>query len=541
MVNVIISKRVLRRVLLPAVLLMFCFAFMACSPSFYFRSNYSDVNTLLHEPANLKTKPFLKAHLKNGDVCILRDTWSVDSAKNYIVGFGTRFDFNRNKMFEGQIVIGLDSVAIFETNKKLTGTEDKRIQALSILAGVDVLIGAICLTNPKACFGSCPTFYINEKDDFHYADAEGFSNAIAPSMEYADIDALNNLPLTENTFSLTMKNEALETHCLKDVKLLAYPRGAGERVYQSPKNEFYLCGMVHNLISASASEGDVSRTLREQDRQEWFSLADGDNLSSKEEVFLTFNNIYGADKQGLILNFRQTLMTTYFIYNAMGYMGDELGDMFALLEKESTINDKLKNGIRKELGDIDVYSYDESLGKWIFQGGYYETGPIAINRQILPLSSISGNIVKLKLVLNKGLWRIDYAALTNIKEKVTPVEISPSNILNKGVEDESALRNLSAKDSRLISMPGSEYKFNFQLPQSGKDYELFLYSKGYYLEWMRAHWLKDKNLWKLRQMIEYPSEYLSDEAKEYKMYESYMEHEFWGSRIDTKAFSYEEK
>ena len=37
----------------------------------------------------------------------------------------------------------------------------------------------------------------NEKDNFHYADAEGFSNAIAPSMEYYDIDAINHQPISD--------------------------------------------------------------------------------------------------------------------------------------------------------------------------------------------------------------------------------------------------------------------------------------------------------------------------------------------------------
>jgi hypothetical protein len=57
---------------------------------------------------------------------------------------------------------------------------------------------------------------------------------------------------------------------------------------------------------------------------------------------------------------------------------------------------------------------------------------------------------------------------------------------------------------------------------------------------MRSHWLKDKNLMKLRKMIEYPADYLREEAKAYKLYESDMEAQFWGSRIDTKSFSYHE-
>ena len=89
-------------------------------------------------------------------------------------------------------------------------------------------------------------------------------------------------------------------------------------------------------------------------------------------------------------------------------------------------------------------------------------------------------------------------------------------------------------------MPGSEYEFNFILPEQNEDYELFLYSEGYYLEWMRRNWIKDKNLLKLRQMVENPKKYLRSEAKKYKRYETTLEREFWNSKINTETFSYYE-
>ncbi len=188
-----------------ALILVILTVVQACR-TYYFRSNYADVNKLLHETANLETKPFLKAHLKNGDICIFGDQWFVDTTGNIINGQAARYNFNRTKIFSGNIVLPIDSVAIFETNQKLVNPEHDRIVALSILAGVDVLVGVLCIMNPKACFGSCPTFYINEPDNFHYAAAEGFSNAIAPSMEYEDIDCLNNGEINDSVFSITMKN-----------------------------------------------------------------------------------------------------------------------------------------------------------------------------------------------------------------------------------------------------------------------------------------------------------------------------------------------
>lgn len=532
----------IKKIILYTLMVVIVITGIQSCATYYFRSNYKDANSLIHETKNLRTKPYLKAHLKNGDVYILRDSWKVDTILNVVSGNGTKYDFNRSKVFEGAVSIPIDSVLIFETNKKIQNPEESRIIALSILTGIDIAVSLICLSNPKACFGSCPTFYcINENDNFHYADAEGFSNAISPSMEYYDIDALNNKRLSQKTFSIIMKNEALETHCLRDIKLFAYPRKTGERVYQSPTNDFYLCENTYLLSQAKANEGDITALLKNEDRQERFSFSDENNLGSKEEIFLNFDSVEKKRDLGLIIDFRQSLMTTYFIYSAIGYMGDEVGDIFAKIESNKEIKEKLKRGIIKELGNIDIYLWNDQKNNWELQDGLYETGPIAINKQLIPLKSLSSSsTVKLKLVLNKGLWRIDYAALTNIKEQVKPIEISPSTILNKGRLDNTALSEINNPNKYLISMPGSEYKFNFTLPSSDTDYELFLYSKGYYLEWMRESWIKDKDLLKLKQMLDNPKKYLRVEAKPYKNYENTMEQEFWNSKVDTKTFSYYE-
>ncbi len=523
------------------IVLVVCALSIAACETYYFRSNYTDVNRLLHQQNRAEAKPYLKAHLKNGDVCILKDSWEFDTSREVLSGTGARFDMNRLPIHQGAMTIAIDSIAIIETNKKLLDAESGRVTALSILAGVDVLVTLACLSNPKACFGSCPTFYMNENDNIHFADAEGFTHAILPSMEYGDVDALNNDLLTEDLFSITMKNEAQETHCVNDVMLFAYPRARGERIYHSRKDEYYLCGKQYELSDAAGPEGDVSAKLMQRDRTERFSLADSNDLFSTETIYLNFNDVAKPDSLGLILTYRQTLMTTYLFYSAMGYMGDEVGDMFALLETSSETR-KTFDTAAKLLGEIEVFMWDESREIWRRQGAIYESGPIASNLQILPLSTMPSNSrVRLKLTMNKGLWRIDHVALTNIRAKVKPIQIKPMMVANKGVEDDAALAQLLTADRHLISMPGSEYRITFRLPADAGDYELFLYSKGYYLEWMREKWIQEKNLRKLAQMVGSPRSYLRDEAAAYKVYEETMEQLFWNSRIDTKAFSYHEK
>ena len=526
------------------LILLLCYAVgqISCSTIYRFRSNYKSVNALMHETENLESKPFLKAHMQSGDVCILADHWIVDPSGHFLSGIGERYDFNRNSKYSGPLNIPVDSVAIFETNTKIEGSEVSRVRALALLAGMDAALGIYCLTNYKACFGSCPTFYLNDKAPLTYADAEGFSSAVTPSMEYADIDALNGMHVNNGSFAITMKNEALETHCVNNINILAYPLSSGERVYHTPDDAFFLCKGSFPVSSAEASEGNVTSLLDSADRKERFSLADSFNLNTREEVYLTFNDVKESSSLGLLLHFRQTLMTTYFIYSALSYMGDEVGDVLSRVERNHAMIKKLHNGIKEQLGDVDVYIWNPSGKRWVKQSGFYEVGPIAVNKQMMPLPNwAKGPHVRVKLILNKGLWRLDYAALTEIKQRVDPPSYSPSVVFNKGLPDTAARAALLSPDRHLVTMPGNEYKLLYDLPPYKGDYEIFLYSKGYYLEWIRPNWIAEKNFGLLHQMIQSPKQYLKTETGNYKRYEKAMEETFWNSRIDTKKFSYYEK
>ena len=513
-----------------------CCLISACNP-YYFRENYREANDFLRDTENMQEKLYLKAHLEDGKVYILRDKWTLDTTQNILKGEGSLYDANRRIMRTGPVNVPIDSIVIFETNKSLDEAERNTAGGLAILGGLDVLFGLICITAPKSCFGSCPTFYINEEDNFHFADAEGFSKAISPSLEYADIDALSHIA-TEN-FSITMKNEALETHCVNQVSLLAVAQRDNERVYQSAEDTFYRCDFEFMTGQALAEEGDITDLLIEADRNERFSLADEQNMLSKEEIYLTFETPSDPENLGLLISFRQSLMTTYLIYSGLDYMGPYVSDIFAKMESNDNIRKQLRNGIKEELGGIEIHVWNEESERWEVQGSFYETGPIAFNKQILPLQNeYYGKVLKVKIVLNRGLWRLDQVALTQIHEEIEPIILTPYEVLNKGKKDPDALNRLKDQEAHLISMPGSAYQFNFTMPDKEQKYELFLQSKGYYLEWMRESWLKESNMRKLHQLVKHPRRYLKTEAKAYKEYEKYMEEVFWNSRIDTRSFSY---
>ncbi len=498
----------------------------------YFRWQYDNMNEALHEQESLEGPTFLKAHLKNGEVYLFDEHWQVDSANRIVSGWAIRYDFDRSEKGRDQYRLAVDSVAIFEVNKPLSADNGEAI--LVPLTIVNAGLTTLCLVNPKACFGSCPTFYLEGDQSLHQSRAEGFSNAIAPSLEYGDIDDLKIYDYREEQFQLIMKNEALESHLLRQIELYALPHQEGAQVFQTRSGKFYSVSKLRGPRNLLNPEDNLSE-FKEADGQEYFSLADASNLASREELVFEFRASDLKDSLALVLDFRQSLMTTYFIYSALGYMGDQVAETFAQIERDKDLYETMDQGIKSELGELELYFWEED--EWKLAGSLYETGPIAINRQIIPLVRKERGVLKLKLRFNKGLWRIDRLALAKLERELEPIVLEVDQLTKNGTSAKAALEALQQKDTHLASLPGDVFSLNFSLPDTHKSYDLFLRSEGYYLEWMRDRWLSEKNLWKLRQMFRSPAAYLKDEAAAYKQYEQNMEETFWSSRIQSQNLS----
>jgi hypothetical protein len=81
----------------------------------------------------------------------------------------------------------------------------------------------------------------------------------------------------------------------------------------------------------------------------------------------------------------------------------------------------------------------------------------------------------------------------------------------------------------IVTQPGDAYDFTYQLP-AGAQYELFLDSRGYYLEWMRKEWLHETQPLAALKMLLDPAQALRDLAPAFKQLEPQAEALFWSSR-----------
>ena len=478
--------------------------------------------------------PFLKAHMHDGKVYIL-SSWKVDSENQTVTGQGEVLNVNREVLKTGEFTIPVDSVAIFETNTLdippgLQAKTNVTIGVIGCLAiGFGFALSAANSKNSKAFAGSCPTFYVSDGNQ-PILQAEGFSASVAPVLEASDVDALYRARPTDSRFEVQMKNEALETHVVRYVDLLAVKRQSGGRVFSASDGTFWGTDTIVNPSAASAPEGDCLKLLQHIDGQERFSEADSEYLATREILDIEFDTVPDGST-GVVIAARQSLMSTFLFYQGLAYMGRSAGQWIAALERRDTPIEKASTGMGRTLGGIEVLLQDDT-GKWISIGEVNETGPLATDVHLVKLPSIKGERLNLRLRLTQGHWRLDAVKLVKLDKQLNPIRLSPVAVNQNGGSADQAQQLLTDPNETLTTLPGDIYTLVYQLPQDFDSYELFLESRGYYLEWIREEWLVDESPALAAMMLFNPERALRVLAPEFKKIEADMEEVFWNSRYE---------
>ncbi len=469
---------------------------------------------------------YLKAHLKNGFVYLLT-RWHADSGGRVISGNGQLLDVNRSVVSSGTFRFSSDSVSLFETN---VIKQSPATSALTVMAGITAIVAGICAANPKTCFGSCPTFYAPDSSGRSVLQAEGFSASIAPALEATDVDMLYATRPVGREFTIHVTNEALETHVIRRANLLALPRPPGGRVFATPGGVYFQATELTALSACAASEGDCRAALERFDGVQRSSRSDSVDLGARETIDLEFDSV-PSGRLGLVVASRQTLLTTYLLYQGLAYLGDDAGTVLASLESGGPELRRRMSGMQDLLGKIEVL-VPGGGGDWVPVGSTGETGPIAVDTKVVPLPSAAQSPVRIRLRLTRGLWRIDYVALAALGDSVQPLRIVPSVVQRGGVLDTEATSALTDSTGHrpLTTFPGDAYDIVYRLPAKPERYDLFLESRGYYLEWLRRGWLAEAGPLKAAGMAFDPAGMLGGVAPEFKAVEPRLGDLFWSRR-----------
>lgn len=467
--------------------------------------------------------PWLKAHLPDGGLYILTN-WRVREDERTLWGQGTRYDARRDVLGMGDFTVALDSVALLESNMVQTSGATA---VLTVLSVATVAMTAYCIANPKACFGSCPTFYARDESGAPLLMAEGFSASVAPALEATDLDALFRTSAAGDTFTLTMTNEALETHVVRRADLLVAPRPAGGRVLAAQDGSYWAAGELLPVARCTGPEGDVTGLVSACDGLERYSLADSLYLGAKEYLELEWGAV-PAGELGLVVASRHTLLSTYLFYQGLAYLGQHAVPLLARLGGPDATQPG-GEALGDLLGKIEV-QVPAAAGRWVTVGETGETGPLAVNVHLLRLPALDPADPRLRLRLTKGNWRLDALSLAVLTGQVTPTRIAPTRVLRDGVADPAALADLTDDARTLVSLPGDRFDLVYDLPPGDAGWDVFLSSRGYYLEWMRDEWMAEEDPIKAAILFRQPELALSYLAPKFKELEPEMETQFWGSR-----------
>ncbi|HLK92050.1 MAG TPA: hypothetical protein VKZ18_19315 [Polyangia bacterium] len=475
--------------------------------------------------------PYLKAHMRDGRLYVLA-TWSVNGGAGTVAGHGRLLDLDRRAGPEGDYQIPLAEVAIFETNRPPTSPV---IAALAVTTVGSLAGTALCLANPKACFGSCPTFYVSDGER-PVLSAEGFSDSVAPSLEATDVDALFRAHPEGRALTVRMTNEALETHVVDAVDVLAVPRPPGGRAFHAEDQDgggFYGATALAAPASCEAPEGPCADSVRALDGREWSSPADGQDLGAREQLTLTFPAASAAGPRGLVIAARETLLTTYLLYQTLAYLGSGVGDALTALERDPGKADALR-AVYRRLGDLEV-EVEQADGRWTRAGSVFETGPIATDVHLVrlppvPAGAPAGRPLRVRLNVTRGNWRLDWIALATLGPRVEATRLAPRTVAGV-VDTAEGRRPVTVRPGqRIVTLPGDAYTFSYELPEHPERYELFLASRGYYLEWMREAWLREESPARAALLMAAPGLALRLLAPAYKQQEAGMDRLFWESR-----------
>jgi len=476
-------------------------------------------------PPKSSVTPILKVHMRSGELYVL-DEWRASADGNRVDGSGARYTLSRTAGATGRVSIPVADVALFETNR----SETVAAVPTGVLAVTTTVLGALtlaCVADPKSCFGSCPTFYLDGVDSNGRPVAEGFSASIARVLEARDVDAIGPGPIAGGRFAVTMRNEALETHAVRRLRLLAAERPAGGRVLAGPGELYYPALDEVAPWSCGAAEGDCLEAVRARDGVERFSAADGSDLAARETLELGFPPAHG--RVGLVIAARQTLLATSLFYQTMAFFGSRAGEYLASLERGGPAAAARAMGMARELGAIDA-SVSEGGGPWRAIGSFDEPGPIAGDVRVLPFEA-SGEPLRVRLRQSKGHWRLDQVALARLLPPVRPRRLAPVEVDREARPDPVALERLRRGQRHLTTGPGDVYRIVFELPGSRHGLELFLESEGYYYEWMREQWLAEEDAEMASLVVSDPALALRRLAPSFKRREAGLESAFWSSRF----------
>ncbi|MBI4704835.1 MAG: hypothetical protein HY744_27340 [Deltaproteobacteria bacterium] len=480
----------------------------------------------LHSPESLPASgsSTTKFHMQGGQLCVLEEWGRVG---DHIEGTGSLYDVERALLARGRLRVPLNGLAVVQTS----GYEFRYGAIPMMIATAGMIGGAVaCAVNPKACFGSCPTFYVPAGKSWRL-QAEGFSTSVARALEATDLDALSDAVPERGFVTVAMRNEALETHVVRSLGVVSVLGPPGSTVLRTHERDFVAVGPRH-AAEACTWEREVCPLVAERDGIELLPESDPADLAARTHLELGFGAPATTDA-GLVVTARNSLMMTYVLYHVIALLGRGYGAFLAGIERGDRQLLARMDRFGRTLGDLDI-AFRQGPGPWRRAGGIAYLGPIARSTLVVPFRLDRPNEpVQVRLEMARANWRIDSVGLAPIVARALPgVRSAPELVAARGLDPARVEAWLRGDAAALVTLPGQEVVLRFAVPGSESGaVGYFLESRGYYHEWMRDSWLRDEDIPTAWRYLDDPAAALRELAPRYKAVEAEMAAVFEASRL----------
>ncbi len=440
----------------------------------------------------------VKVHLRDGSTVVFRNGISVLGRD--ITGVGQSYRLLDDVSVTPRDRIPLDSVVGVETFEGRLLTAQS--VTVSIAATALAAVGTAGLL--VAIFGSCPTVYA-DTGAAGQLQAEGFSYAIAPLLEHRDVDPLNVKPGPDGIIRLELRNEALETHFINHIELLAVKRPVGAVIVPDQSGKLVSVSDIHPVAVARDRAGrDVSATLASNDGALFATAPAVVNAAHAGDlddwIDLETDALPAGDSIAVVLRLRNSLLNTVLLYDGILGGHDAADWLTTGMQQIGTALD-LSRWYTRTMGmhiTVDGVALPTATAREHARLG--DVGPIAFRDVaiVLPRPAKAAKNVRVRLRFVADDWRIDRAQFAGVVSRPVPVSIPLARVIapnpakgGPATLDTAAVRALGDADNDYLeTRPGQRMTLEFATKADSSTTYLIAW-QGWYREWIRGSWLAE--------------------------------------------------
>ena len=231
-----------------------------------------------------------------------------------------------------------------------------------------------------------------------------------------------------------------------------------------------------------------------------------------------------------MISSRHSLLSTYLFYQGLAYLGENAapgpGSSAAIAGRPGQGSKTLGD----LLGKIEVQVPGPD-GAWHVGGIHRGDRPPGRQRPHAAPAGTGSRRPPSAPEIDQGNWRLDYVALAVLGNEVTPARLVPrAGPAATGLPGPEALDELTSTGPHPHHAARRQFRSGVRTADRRARNDVFLESRGYYLEWMRNEWMAEEDPVKAAMMFRYPELALGYLAPQFKELEPDMEAHFWGSR-----------